>query len=230
MRNYRIKLFLLYLLHIAGGIWYALDPFQSPMRALAVPLTISIGIWLAYEYWHGYAVPLLTDTQPPRLRRRNFLLWCLIVVTGSMAIETFAVQTGMIFGQYRYGTILSPFVGPIPFSTGFKWLGIILCSIAIVTRSTPRSLRLNPFAGALMTALFTMIFDIVMEPAAVTLGYKSWVGNTIPLHDYVAWFIISFVFAFIGFLLRLFEGKSPLVALHAYFAQAGYLLLVTIGK
>ena len=229
MQVYRIKLFLLYLLLIAGGLWHVLDVFQSPMRTLAVPIIIGISLWLVYEYWNMYALPLLTDTEPPRLRRKTFLLWSAGVAAGGLIVEGFGVRTGWIFGHYNYGTILAPFIGPVPIAIGFAWLGMMLCSIAIVTRSTPRSLRLNPFAGALMTALFMMIFDVLMEPAAVALGYWSWVGNSIPLQNYVAWFAVSFVFAYIGFSLRLFAGKAPPVGLHAYFAQVLYFALVSIG-
>jgi len=214
---------------IAGGLWHVLHVFQHTMQVLAVPMIVGISLWLAYEYWHLYALPLLIDTQSPRLRQRNFALWCIGVVAAGIGVEALGVRTGLVFGHYEYGSLLAPFIGPVPLAIGFAWLGMMLCSVAIVTRSTPRSLRLNPFAGALMTALFMMIFDVLMEPAAIALGYWHWFGESIPLQNYIAWFGVSFVFAYIGFRLQLFAGKAPLVALHAYFAQALYFALVAIG-
>lgn len=230
MNTYRTKLFLLYLLFGAGGLWRALAGAESPLQALAMPMLVGVGLWLVYEYWHLYAVPLLADTQTPSLRRRNFLLWCSVVVVGGLVVGAIGVRTGSVFGQYEYGNTLMPFIGPVPLAAGFVWLSAMLCSLAVVTRSTPRSLRLNPFAGALMTALFTMIFDILLEPTAATLGYWHWLQRGVPMQNYIAWFVVSFVFAYIGFALRIFVGRAPLVALHAYFAQMLYCMLVTVGK
>jgi uncharacterized membrane protein len=230
MNGYRLKLFLLYFLLIAGGMWHILDVFTSPMQFLAAPMIFAIGLWLAYEYWQYYALPMLTNTLSPGVQRRNFVLWSVFVLLGSIAVEAIGVRSGMLFGRYAYGQTLPPYIGPVPLAIGFAWLGMLLSSVAVVTRSTPRSLRLNNFAGALMVALFMMIFDIVMEPAATALGYWRWIEGAIPVQNYIAWFIVSFVFAFTGFSLRLFEGKTPLIALHAYFAQLLYFLLVVFGK
>lgn len=227
---YRLKVFLLYFLLCAGGLWHILDVFRSPMRVLAAPMIFGIGIWLAYEYWQYYALPQLTNSVAPAVQRRNFLLWTLFVITGSIAVEAVGVRSGVLFGQYTYGNTLPPYIGPVPLAIGFAWLGMLLSSVAVVTRSTPRSLRLNNFAGALMVALFMMIFDIMMEPAATALGYWHWESGSPPIQNYVAWFLVSFVFAFTGFSLRLFEGRTPLIAVHAYFAQLIYFLLVTVGK
>lgn len=230
MNIYRLKLFLLYFLLGAGGLWHILSVFDSPMRLLAAPMIFGIGLWLAYEYWQYYALPMLIKTVPPGVQRRNFVLWSLFVILGSIAVESVGVQSGVLFGHYTYGSALPPYIGPVPVVIGFAWLGMLLSSVAVVTRSTPRSLRLNNFAGALMVALFMMIFDVVMEPAATALGYWHWTDGSIPVQNYIAWFIVSFVFAFAGFSLRLFEGRTPLIALHAYFAQLLYFLLVTFGK
>lgn len=230
MRAYRIKLCILYILLCAGGLWHVLDIFQTPMRLLSAPMIVGIGLWLAYEYWNDLALPMLLDKTPPQRRQRRFLLWCAGIAAGGLAVEAFGVHTGLVFGTYKYGTVLTPTIGTVPIAIGFAWLGMMLCSIAIVTRSAPRSLRQNPFAGALTTALFMMIFDVLMEPAAIALGYWHWFGQPVPLQNYIAWFAISFVFAYIGFQMRIFVSKAPPVALHAYFAQMLYFALVAIGK
>ena len=40
--------------------------------------------------------------------------------------------------------------------------------------------------------MMAVLFDWVMEPVAVKLGYWKWLGNgDIPFYNYVSWFVIS---------------------------------------
>ena len=50
-------------------------------------------------------------------------------------------------------------------------------------------LRLTSF---IVDACFlALIFDWVMEPVAVKLGYWQWENDRIPLYNYISWIIIS---------------------------------------
>ena len=71
-------------------------------------------------------------------------------------------------------------------------------------------------------------FDLFMEPAAGILDYWTWVGNRIPLQNYLAWFGLSFVFAGIGIKVGLFSQPLPHIAFHFYFAQLLYFGLVDL--
>jgi putative membrane protein len=39
--------------------------------------------------------------------------------------------------------------------------------------------------------LLATLFDWFLEPAAVKLGYWTWLQGSIPIFNYVCWFIIS---------------------------------------
>jgi putative membrane protein len=55
----------------------------------------------------------------------------------------------------------------------------------------------EPLAAALVTASLTVLFDYVMEPVAIAFDYWTWAAVDIPLQNYIAWFCIAFVFAFV---------------------------------
>jgi putative membrane protein len=40
-------------------------------------------------------------------------------------------------------------------------------------------------------ALLATFFDWIMEPVAMKMGFWQWQDNTIPLFNYVCWFLIS---------------------------------------
>ena len=66
-------------------------------------------------------------------------------------------------------------------------------------------------------ALLILLFDWVMEPAAVKLGYWQWEQNTIPLYNYVCWILIS---ALLLFLFRkLNVARQNIFAVHLFIIQ-----------
>jgi putative membrane protein len=72
-------------------------------------------------------------------------------------------------------------------------------------------------------ALIATIFDWIMEPAAVTLGFWSWEGGLIPLLNYLTWFGISLIILFLFTRLRL---KQHQFAVNLLLIQASFFMLV----
>jgi putative membrane protein len=71
------------------------------------------------------------------------------------------------------------------------------------------------------------LFDFFMEKAAVKLNYWTWESGTIPIQNYIAWFVLGFVFSILGLKLGLFKTKITSKAVHLYIAQLIYFLMVT---
>jgi len=51
----------------------------------------------------------------------------------------------------------------------------------------------NPYLIALLAGLFSVLFDIILEPVAIHLGYWQWSTISPPLSNYYSWFIIVFL-------------------------------------
>ncbi|UCE07652.1 MAG: carotenoid biosynthesis protein [bacterium] len=209
----------LYFFLVAGGLWHVLGVFQTLMRILAAPLLIALSIIVFIVTYR-----LLKDKKI----RLKLLFWAILVLIGSFAVELFGVKTGNVFGQYVYGETLQPIVFGVPFAIGFAWLGMLLTSTAVAQRILPKFSNYHFMIRAVSISLLMVLFDIVMEPAAMKLGYWTWLGGSIPIQNFIAWFVISYFFVIIGLRMKLFKEKSPSIVFHAYFAQLIYFGMVIL--
>lgn len=208
----KIELFLLYLLLTAGGVWHLLGWFQTLMRFAAAPLLMALSILLLAKMLSVH-----------RGQTAAVVIWSLVVFVGGFLFETIGVKTGLVFGQYEYGDVLQPQIAGVPLAIGFAWLGIQISSLAVVQMFSRKLHR--PYFIAGLTALLMVAFDVLMEPAAVYLGYWTWVAGP-PLHNYLGWFVISLLFSLLGARMRLFETRLPSFARHAFLAQMIYFILI----
>jgi putative membrane protein len=113
-------------------------------------------------------------------------------------LEVVGVKTGCIFGNYSYGDVLGLQVFNVPLIIGFNWVVIILGAIGIASR-----IHKSSFQIALLTGTFAVLFDIMLEPVAIKLGYWKWEDGFIPLQNYYAWFGIAFFASIFGSKLKL---------------------------
>jgi putative membrane protein len=214
--RHKIKIVILYVLLLAGGLWHVLGVLQTAMRELAAPMLAALSLWLGYEYFRRHA-------------ERQFIFWSLLVCLAGFGIELVGVKTGAIFGAYFYGETLQPRLWNVPVAIGFAWLGMIICSTAISQHLFPAHFSNRPVLNAVLIAMLMVIFDWCMEPAAMKLGYWTWRDGNIPPRNYLAWFICGFMLSYSGLRLGLFSKRLSAFAAHAYVAQLGYFALVSLA-
>ena len=222
----KLKIVVLYLLLGAGGLWHVFGVFQDVMRALAAPMMFGLAVLLFWECWRIH----------PQQIKWKFLLWSIGVVVCSFGIEWIGVRTGLIFGAYTYGQTLRPTIDGVPLCIGCAWFVMLVSSAAVFQRIAVKFVVTSSIKMALCVALLMVCFDLFMEPAAEILGYWMWEDNRIPLQNYLAWFVLSFIFAMVGIKLCLFSvslsskelGILPQIAFHCYFAQLIYFGLVDL--
>lgn len=106
------------------------------------------------------------------------------IIIFTIAVEILGVFTGFPFGGYNYNyyhSIIGIF--GVPFFIGFAWY-IIIYSFSNITR--------NP----IVTALFSVLTDLVIEEYAVVKGLWFWDKSGFliaPLQNYIAWFVIGLI-------------------------------------
>jgi len=198
------------------------------MNQLASPLLIGLGVWLMIEN--------VKLNQREEVNSKNFhpnscrfVCWSLSVIIITIIIEAIGVKTGKIFGNYTYGSNLSPYIGGVPLAIGFAWLTMLLSSIPLAELILTHLKSENILLTTLLTALLMTVFDFFMEPAAIKLDYWTWADRKIPCGNYLAWFFISLCLITGGKLLKILPQKLSTIGIHAYFAQLIYFLLVSIG-
>lgn len=139
-------------------------------------------------------------------RRYRLFAWVLVTYVITFALEAVGVATGAVFGEYSYGSTLGPELFEVPVVIGFNWVVVIMGSYELVSRF----LR-NRFAGAVAAGFTAMLFDVVLEPVAMELDYWDWAGGTIPVQNYIAWFVIAAVMAFSYHYFRSNYGRKLLI-------------------
>ncbi len=127
------------------------------------------------------------------LRIASVLLICFL--TG-MGVEIWGVATGDVFGEYAYGEVLGPKLMGTPYTIGWNWMMLVYCVGTTVQQITDWELSplLNSFVKSILGALLLTSLDILIEPVAIIQGFWSWSADgSIPIQNYIAWFLISFL-------------------------------------
>lgn len=121
------------------------------------------------------------------------LLWIfLIIAVCGFFIEVIGVRTGVIFGNYVYKTTLGWKFLETPLIIGVNWM-LLTCAVVFSIGNKIKS-RLGI---AFLSACMLVALDILIEPVAIQYDFWSWNENIIPIKNYIAWFIISFIFCYI---------------------------------
>jgi putative membrane protein len=168
---------------------------------------------------------------------RSFWLFAVLAFTTGMVTEMIGVNTGYLFGNYVYGTVMGPKLHEVPYLIGVNWFVVMLVAgttIQILLNglwqrnpdmSLPTRTRLTQLSIVVDGALLATVFDWIMEPVAVKLGFWTWLGTgEIPLWNYVCWFGIS------ALLMAVFQAcsfpKRNLFAVHLLIIQTLFFLIL----
>ena len=106
--------------------------------------------------------------------------------------EQIGVHSGLLFGNYSYSNHLGMSFYDVPLIIGINW-SILSIGAWHICKKLHRNRWVNIFAASLLMVLF----DIVMEPTAIDLNYWKWTNGSIPMYNYVSWFLISLPAVFI---------------------------------
>ncbi len=105
-------------------------------------------------------------------------------------IELIGTNTGFPFGAYSYGTALGPGIMGTPFMIGILWW-VLIRSFYDLT-----GFRFNAvWVRSILTGLAMTAMDVLIEPVAIELAYWQWDAVAVPMENYLAWFVLSTLFA-----------------------------------
>jgi bisanhydrobacterioruberin hydratase len=210
------------LFHVCGAAGILLDIYKDFFIS-ATPFNLLL----------MFALLLWTQRSPGT----HFFLFAAIVILAGISVEIIGVNTGVLFGQYSYGTVLGYKWMGVPLLIGINWfITIYCCGITIhtfllrviraaaVDSDIPKK-TIKALSVVVDGATLAVFFDWVMEPVAVKLGFWQWAGNgSIPTFNYVCWFGISLLllscFHFLHF------NKSNKFAVHLLLIQVMFFLIL----
>lgn len=197
-RQFKIaSIVFLWLLHVSAMIG-----IQMGYKNFFLPLT-------AYNL--AYIAFILICLYPIN-EKKGIILFSAIAIAGYL-FEVAGVATGKIFGEYAYGINLGPKLFDVPPIIGINWAVLCFVSCGIIEKIYLKSII---FKAAL--ASFLMIFmDFFIEYSAPGFNFWEFTNPTVPLQNYVSWFIIAFCFN-----LAIFKYKAEKdfeISAHIYGVQ-----------
>lgn len=199
----KITLALLFAAGLFSGVALFDATFRHQVMGWLTPLnTILLFI---FAFLHGYQ----------RYGWKRILLMFIVVTTVSLAMESYGVATGKIYGGYHYSDLLGPkFLGLVPYLIPVAWFMMMYASYLIADLVIPgqgsisRALLVAAVAGLTMTA-----WDLAMDPMMVGGGH--WIWDTpgayfgIPLQNFFGWWLTTFSAVAIYMILSEFFFRQP---------------------
>lgn len=121
----------------------------------------------------------------------------------ALLIESSAIHTGFPYGDFIYNDLLGDKVfGLTPWTVAFAYPPILLLSYWAARKSLAYRIKdmnygLTLLVVAGITALFAVCIDLVLDPAAVELGFWNWetpgLFYEVPLINFAGWLLTGFV-------------------------------------
>ena len=178
---------------------------------------------------------LLVWTHPEK--NKSFYFFIGIVFIVGFLSEVVGVNTGLLFGDYHYSKILGIQLFQVPILIAVNWFIIIYCSgigthvllNKVINRVAKDynepSLKLKAMSVIFDGASLAVLFDWLMEPVAIKLGFWTWGGDgSVPFYNYFCWLLISIllltVFNFFNF------RKENKFAVNLLLTQALFFLIL----
>lgn len=168
-------------LFLAG---YLVVRFDAPDTPAAVSVLFLLGLalpsYIAVIRWLGMV--------------RGFTLLVLLSLL-PLAVEAYAVVTGIPYGRFTYSPHLGyPLFGLVPWTVAFAYLPMLLGAVTLASTAAGTAwYRLVP-AGA----LFLLLIDLVIDPAAVHAGLWVWMEGGVyygvPASNFAGWVLTGVVY------------------------------------
>lgn len=120
--------------------------------------------------------------------KKDILVFLAIAVLGFF-VEVLGVNTGLIFGSYKYGEGLGIKLFQTPLLMGVNWLFLTYTALSISDKLTK-----NTYLQLIIAPTLMIVYDMVMEQLAPIMNMWTWANSSIPMKNYIAWWLLGFLF------------------------------------
>lgn len=204
IKRINIPLLVILILHTVG-IFGLLSPYQS-LFLLLTPVNLILSAYFLFSKHIDFS--------------KSFWLFTIIIFSAGYFVEVLGVQTKLIFGSYQYGNTLGPKFLDVPILMGLNWLNLIYAAGVVLNR-----LQIPNYLKSFLGAGILVLLDVFLEPVAMKYDFWSWENNLVPIQNYIAWFICSYLFLNLFYYLN-FKKENQL-ALYFIIIQFVFFLLLS---
>jgi len=190
-----ISIFIIWLFNISGilGILSTYSDWFLRLTPINLSMYVILIIWNVKD-----------------LSKKFFLAFFLPFFIGFIT-EYLGVNYGLIFGSYTYGDNLGLKLGGVPFMICLNWT-----VLTIITADLSSLIHKNTIVQSLLGGFIMMLLDIIIEVSAPRLDFWEFENNTIPLKNYIAWFIIGSIAHYLYRQINIKTNKK--VSIHIFVA------------
>lgn len=202
-----VSIAIIILFHIIGIIGFSNEPLTEIFKLL-VPFHLLLMLFVVLwnnESWN-----------------KNFYYFFGIVFLVSFLVEMTGTNTGLIFGEYTYGATLGLKLWNTPLMIGVNWF-LLVYGVGAALQYLKHQ---NKYISTAIGASILVILDSLIEPIAIKFDYWQWLDNKVPLQNYVAWWLLSYVFVLI--FNRLHFNKQNFVAVILLIVQFLFFILLNL--
>ena len=126
------------------------------------------------------------------------ILIFIFIYAASFVVELIGVNTGSIFGNYTYGHGLGPKLFNTPLIIGLNWLLLVYVSNSVMQRTD-----WTPIVKVFGASFLLLAYDVLLEQVAPLLAMWTFCESTVPIQNYVSWFLLALLFSLVINLLKI---------------------------
>ena len=123
---------------------------------------------------------------------KKFFFSTLFIVFFGFLIEVIGVYTGILFGGYKYGDNLGLQVFSVPLVIGLNWFILVFGTRGVVNYFFDKK-----YLQIILSSILMVLLDFLIEPVAIEFGWWSWDIVSVPLQNYIMWFLVSLIMQFV---------------------------------
>ena len=194
--------------YLQGGKYLGSTKSNSPVKNGIILLAIThfVALWgIKSDLYSEFFVPLIPVNillclavllYYQKYWSVRAVLFLFVTYASAFVLQTIGDRTDYLFGPFRFGWSLGPSLFGTPLVAGVIWVVAIYCSGMMI-----KNLAFTIYQKAALGGVMVMLFDIVLEPIA--RQYKMWdwmtkkdpgaLYNPVPIQNYLAWFLFSFL-------------------------------------
>lgn len=174
--NQKLKTILLFIIIYTIGVAGVGIPATQGIFIMLIPVALLIS-FVAILLFHR------------SLNSNNTRFVFFTIILASYLVEVAGVNSQSIFGKFMYGNGFGIKVFNTPLMIGINWAMLVYCSASILER-----LKLPVSVQVVLASVLVVVYDIVLEQVAPFLDMWYWNENTIPLQNYLIWFVLALIF------------------------------------
>ena len=155
---------------------------------------------------------------------KEFVFSLMLTGFSGFLISVIGLKTGYVFGFFQYGFTLGYRFWDTPLMMIPYWMTTVY-----VCRQVAEMVARDTFLVSVLAAGCMTLLDYFLEPFAIKFGLWSWNQGTVPLHNYIGWFISGLIIQYVYCKsIKLPPNKLSLVI---YLIQLGFFIaLYLLGK